>query len=96
MDDLYEGIRRGPRRDHYVAEEATVPEKALHEPVINTVRHMRRQIWFMLAVNVLVLVGLGSLVYYQTVVMGSWRSKSREIQTEILERVRAHDSVFKK
>lgn len=76
-------------------EEPTPTEVEVHEPIARTVRGMRRQIWVALAANALVLIGLSWLVYYQSVTLGAWRQHGRDLQVEILNRVRAHDGMFR-
>lgn len=72
----------------------TPVDNKIHEPISQTVRHMRRQIRIMLVINIVAVCAIAFLVYWQAAVLSGWRARSREIQLEILERVRAHDHVF--
>jgi hypothetical protein len=58
------------------------PSAVVHEPIGHTVRMLRRQIWFSLAANVIMLAGLAWLSYYSAVTLQTWRQTGRDIQIE--------------
>ena len=95
VDDVHEDPWLPPREETELPHEDTKVEAAIHEPIIHTVRSLRRQAWCALGLNALVLLAIGWLLYYQTVTMGGWRQQGRDIQLEILERVRARGSVVR-
>lgn len=85
-----------PRPSHDEPEmehEDTKPSGIVHEPIGNTVKSLRRQIWIALAANVIVLFMLGWLSYYSAVTLQTWRQTGRDIQLEnqkLLRELLAH------
>lgn len=53
-----------------------------------------RKVMFALIMCAFIVLTQGVEIYWDIFKLGRWRTSGREIQTEILKRIRAHDGIF--